>query len=265
MKTLALTLPLLLCAILAMAPDDPANGRKTVRILTYNIHHGEGMDGVFSLDRLAGIINATAPDLVSLQEVDQGTRRSGGVHQLTELGRLTELHATFGRAMEYDGGEYGVGILSRWTPLTVDNHPLPTAPDREPRTMLTAVIDPGPGWPRLALTSTHFDSGREAEQRDAQATALVDGLPVDHHVLRMLAGDFNSRLDTDVVQILKTRWTEVSAADRPTVNVSGRPSFRVDYIFVDQPSRWRVVDTEVIDAPVASDHRPVLSVLELVE
>ena len=65
------------------------------------------------------------------------------------------------------------------------------------------------------------------------------------------------------MQILKSKWTDVSLADRPTLSVSGRLSYRVDYVFVQSPSPWRVIESRVIDAPVASDHRPVLTVLEL--
>src|SRR5438552_3037737 len=93
---------------------NPQAGPHTVRVLTYNIHHGEGLDGHFDLPRLASVIESTEADLVALQEVDQGTRRASGVNELTELARLAHMHSAFGRAMEFDGGGYGVGILSRW-------------------------------------------------------------------------------------------------------------------------------------------------------
>ena len=60
-----------------------------VRVLTYNIHHGEGLDGRIDLPRQAAIMTSAAPDLVALQEVDRGTARAGGVDQLAELARLT--------------------------------------------------------------------------------------------------------------------------------------------------------------------------------
>jgi len=85
-----------------------APGAHTVRVLTYNIHHGEGMDGFFDLPRLARIIEATGADLVALQEVDQGTQRSSGVNELTELARLTRFHPAFGKAMDFQGGGYGM-------------------------------------------------------------------------------------------------------------------------------------------------------------
>src|SRR5258707_15896745 len=88
-----------------------------VRVLTYNIHHGEGTDGEFDLPRLANVIKSVEPDLVALQEVDEATERASGVDELAELGRLTGMHTAFGKAMDFQGGAYGVGVLSRWSIL----------------------------------------------------------------------------------------------------------------------------------------------------
>ena len=46
---------------------------RTLRVLTYNIHHGEGTDGIFDLSRQADIVKSVDADLVALQEVDQHT------------------------------------------------------------------------------------------------------------------------------------------------------------------------------------------------
>ena len=74
-----------------------------LRVMSYNIHHGEGTDGRFDLQRLAQIINDHQPDLVSLQEVDRGTARADGVDQAMELARLTGMDMAYGKAMDYDG------------------------------------------------------------------------------------------------------------------------------------------------------------------
>src|SRR5688572_8882435 len=95
----------------------------TLRVLTYNIHHGEGTDGVFDLARIAEVIKSARADLVALQEVDQGTDRAGGVNQLDELARLTGMHAEFGKAMDYMNGGYGVAVLSRWPLVRAHNRP----------------------------------------------------------------------------------------------------------------------------------------------
>ena len=71
----------------------------TLRILSYNIHHGQGTDGIFDLERLARVISSVEPDLVALQEVDRATTRSGGVDQAAELARLTGMEAAFGKTI----------------------------------------------------------------------------------------------------------------------------------------------------------------------
>src|SRR5688500_5929836 len=93
-------------------PADEAS--QVVRVLTYNIHHGEGTDRQLNLERLADVIKSVNPDLVGLQEVDQKTARSKGVDQAARLAELTGLRAIFGKAMEYQGGGYGLAVLSRW-------------------------------------------------------------------------------------------------------------------------------------------------------
>ena len=106
----------------ASRPRDSAPTVPTIlRVLTYNIHHGEGMDGRFDLPRLAGIMTSADPDLIALQEVDQGTERAGGVDQVAELGRLTGMRPVFGKAMDFQGGAYGVGVLSRKPIRRVEN------------------------------------------------------------------------------------------------------------------------------------------------
>jgi len=233
----------------------------TVRVLTYNIHHGEGTDGEFDLPRLARIIESSAPDLVALQEVDQGTRRSSGVNQLTELARLTHLNGVFGKAMDFQDGGYGVGVLSRWPLYHVDTHPLPDPPDREPRTSLTVAVRINKTGPLLYFTSTHLDSGRDVVNRMAQATELNRVLVRYDAVPAILAGDLNSQLRTDVMQIFDNAWANVAPEDPPPLVPTGRPG-RVDHVLVRPLNHWKVLESTVVDAPIASDHRPVLVVLQ---
>jgi endonuclease/exonuclease/phosphatase family metal-dependent hydrolase len=255
----------LLLPLILVAPGRLFAVPVVVRILTYNIHHGEGTDGQFDLSRLANVIKSVEPDLVALQEVDEGTERASGVHELAELGRLTGMHAAFGKAMDFQGGGYGVGVLSRWPILSTENHSLPGSPDREPRTTLTVGVKVGESGLLLQFTSTHLDQGRELGNRVAQANELNDRLVRGEDRPTVLAGDMNSGAETEVMQILDAQWTNVSPPDPPSISLNGRPQFRVDYVLVRPSGKWRVIESTVVDAPVASDHRPVLVVLEWTE
>lgn len=75
-----------------------------LRVLSYNIHHGEGVDGKFDLERIAKVIQSVNPDLVALQEVDRNTTRASDVDQAQELAELTGMHMAYGKALDYQGG-----------------------------------------------------------------------------------------------------------------------------------------------------------------
>jgi endonuclease/exonuclease/phosphatase family metal-dependent hydrolase len=235
---------------------------RTLRVLTYNIHHGEGTDGIVDLSRLAQIVKSVQPDLVALQEVDQRTERAGGVDQLHALAHLTGMRAQFGKAMDYSGGSYGVAVLSRWPFVETRNDALPAFPDREPRTALTALVRVDKAWPLLQFTSTHLDQGRDEANRLAQA-AHLNALPGPEGAQAILAGDINSRPDSEVMKVLETQWTNATTAD-PSLSPApdGRPRFRGDYVLMRPTRCWRTIESKVLDDRVASDHRPVLAVLE---
>jgi endonuclease/exonuclease/phosphatase family metal-dependent hydrolase len=181
---------------------------------------------------------------------------------MTELARMTGLHPTFGRAMDFQNGQYGVGILSRWPVLSQRSQPLPGMPDREPRIALSVEVRPRPGAPPLTFSSTHLDFGR-GDFRDAQARALNDMLTGDDRKLSILAGDMNSGDDSEVLRILRERWTEVVVRGVTALS-AGRPGYRLDYLLIRPTDQWRITEARLVDAPLASDHIPVLAVLEYV-
>jgi endonuclease/exonuclease/phosphatase family metal-dependent hydrolase len=253
----------ILAAGFQSAPGAAHSPAPAIRILTYNIHHGEGSDGLLDLPRLARVIASAAPDLVALQEVDERTDRSGGVSQVSELGGLTGLRPVFGEAMPFQNGGYGVGILSRWPIRSVHNRPLPRpVPDREPRTALTVTVRPAPGLGDVTFTSTHLDFGR-VNSRDLQAHALNEMLVGNDQALSILAGDLNSGEDSEVVRIVRQQWREIEVPGPTVMSGSGRLIFRLDWLFMRPASRWRVIEARRIEEMTASDHLPVLAVLEL--
>ena len=95
--------------------QESLDSSRIVRVLSFNIYHGETMNGNFDLEQIARVIRQAEPDLVALQEVDLYTGRSGGRDLASELGLMTKMVPLFGRAMPFDGGEYGEGILSRYS------------------------------------------------------------------------------------------------------------------------------------------------------
>src|SRR5947207_417120 len=77
----------------------------TFRVMTYNIHHGEGTDSRIDLERIAALIKKEKVDLVALQEVDRGVLRTGRRDLPAELSKLTGMSYFFENNLSYEGGE----------------------------------------------------------------------------------------------------------------------------------------------------------------
>ena len=232
-----------------------------VRVLTYNIHHGEGTDGKLDLERIASVIRLVEPDLVALQEVDVGTSRSQGVDQAAELGRLTGMQAAFGKAMDYAGGQYGEALLSRYPLTDVKVHELPFTQGCEPRCAVAARVRLGADGPELLIAGTHLEHA-QATLRLCQAGKLAPALVAANALPVILAGDFNAEPDSPPIRVLLPHWTDATAAKPEATWPADVPTAKIDYVFFRPADRWRVVQTQVVDERVASDHRPLLVVLE---
>lgn len=233
---------------------------RIVRVLTFNVYHGETMKGDFDLDLIAKVIKSVNPDLVALQEVDFFTNRVGKIDLATELGYRTGLAPIFGQAMPYDGGGYGEGVLSKYSFLATQNHPLPAQEGKEPRAALEVMVRLKSG-DTIRFVGTHLDHTRDHTDRVNQAKKINEVFS-KNDVPTILAGDLNAKPESEVMNIFYEQWTKSFSEDIPTIP-SSNPKAKIDYILFKPANRWRVLETQVIDEKVASDHCPVLSVLEL--
>jgi endonuclease/exonuclease/phosphatase family metal-dependent hydrolase len=254
-----------LLALSACATVPPA-GRppdQAVRVMTFNIFAGNDLERRSNLSRVAALIDSLDVDVVFLQEVDRGTARSGGVDQAAVIAGSTGLHAVFGRAMDFDGGEYGIAILTRWPVRTWRVVPLDAAPpagvgpSHEPRIVLHAVVAAPAG--DLHLLNTHLHHGAAPAARHAQVLELLayvaEAFPRPTRLV--LGGDLNTRPDSPEVRALalvfRDAWRTCGAGDGPTFR-SDAPTRRIDYVMLAgfECSRAWVPDT------LLSDHRPVI-------
>ena len=232
-----------------------------VRVLTYNIQHGAGTDGTVDLARTAAVIKRLTPDLAALQEVDKATTRSRGVDQAAELGKLTGMHAAFGKAMDFARGQYGEAILSRYPLTEVQVHSLPFTEGCEPRCALAARVRLGEDGPESVFASTHLEHAKAA-LRLCQAQKLNPALAATNALPTILAGDFNDVPDSPAIKVLQPHWTDATAQRPNPTWPSDRPRSKIDYVFFRPASAWRVVEQQVVNEPIASDHCPLLVVLE---
>ena len=229
-----------------------------LRVVTYNIKHGRGNDDVVDLERTAAVLRRLQPDIVGLQEVDDRAKRSGSVPQAEVLGKALGMHHAFGRFMDFQGGAYGMAILSRYPIAATNEVPLPEG--NEPRTALSVRVTLPDGTP-LTIVNVHFDWVRDDRFRFAQAEALarhLDALTTGY----VLLGDFNDVPGSRTLSLFRSRAGEAAkpAANNLTFS-STEPTKEIDYIFFAPAAAWQAGEVTVIDERVASDHRPVLAVL----
>lgn len=234
----------------------PSEDNGSFRIVSYNIHHGEGMDGVLDFGRIGRIISAERPRFAGIQEVDQLTGRVKGADTCALLEKSTGLHATFAKAIDFDGGAYGNAVLSREVPRDVRRIPLPGA---EPRVLLLCEFDDcWFGTMHLAVDSEAARLGSiEAVRR---AVADCGGKPV------FLSGDWNAWPDSPVLKGLKGFLTVLSSESEATFH-GGRASAAegpnrnkcIDYIVLDSAhcGEYAVCGRRVVQERLASDHYPI--------
>jgi len=173
---------------------------------------------------------------------------------------LLGLHHAFGRFMDFQGGAYGLAILSRHPIVRTHSVRLPDG--NEPRVALAVEVQL-PGGRRITIVNVHFDWVDDDRFRFAQAEALtkyLDALTTPY----VLLGDFNDEPASRTLALFKGRALEATKpeGDRFTFS-SVKPEKEIDFIFAAPAAAWRAREVRVITEPLASDHRPVLAVLEL--
>ncbi|MGQ1788232.1 endonuclease/exonuclease/phosphatase family protein [Saccharicrinis sp. GN24d3] len=238
------------------------NDKTIVKVLSFNILHGATMNNDFDLDRLAKVIADADPDLVAMQEVDFKTNRARKYDLVTELGWRTKMVPLFARAMAYDGGEYGEGILSKRTIISSRNVALPYSKGHEPRAAVevTLVLDQGD---TISFVGTHLDH-EEGVDRDNQARKINEVFSKNKYPT-ILAGDLNATPESSTIKILEKVWMPSYGNNPEPTYPSVKPKIKIDYVMFTPIERWKVIETEVIQDKVATDHCVYLVTLQLLD
>ncbi|MHC4406088.1 MAG: endonuclease/exonuclease/phosphatase family protein [Planctomycetota bacterium] len=241
---------------------ESGGGQVRLRVLSYNIHHGEGVDGKLDLPRIADVIRSVNPDLVALQEVDRGTERTNKVDQPAELARLTGMNVVFGGNIRYQGGHYGNAVLSRFTIKRHKNHLLPLFDNGEQRGALEVEVELPNEGRRVLFLATHLDHRAGDRERHASAKAINKLVASSASQPAVLAGDLNDLPESETLREFGALWTRANEQVLPTVPVN-QPTKQIDFILFRPGERWKTIDVRVLDEAVASDHRAIFTVLTL--
>ncbi len=246
------------------------NAIAPVRVLVFNIHAGKDAKGADNLHRVADLVLSTGADIVLLQEVDRFTTRSGKVDQLGTLTSLTGYKGAFGKTLDYQGGDYGIAILSRWNIVGDTLIRLPVVPPQaraggayEPRGALRVSIA-APGG-AIHVVNTHLDASRaDSFRRQELPQVLSAGAAMKKPgALVLVGGDLNAEPPSEVIGMVKAGgwidlWTKCGTGNSLTYP-QDKPVKRIDYLLSGPMVTCR--KASVIDSD-ASDHRPVLFELE---
>lgn len=235
---------------------------RLLSVLSFNILHGATTRGDFDLDVIANVIKNADPDFVAMQEVDFKTKRAKNLDLTTEIGWRTRMASIFGKAMSFDGGEYGEGILSRYSFIRTRNVALPYTSGNEPRTALEILVEL-PSGDTIAIVGTHLDHLKDEKDRIAQAARIVEVFSKNQYPT-ILAGDLNATPGSTPIKMLEKNWTASDDSNNPLPTYpSDNPKIKIDYVMFYPRHRWRAHKTEVIQDTIASDHCAYLVTLEL--
>jgi endonuclease/exonuclease/phosphatase family metal-dependent hydrolase len=236
-------------AYIACSPINKSIEKKhsTVKLLSYNVRNCRGMDDITDYKRIANIINRVSPDIVALQELDSATQRSNGIVALNELSSRTNMYKTYGATIAYQGGKYGIGILTKVKPIKWKVIALPGREER--RGLLIVELKD------FTICCTHLSLN--ADDRAASVDIINEALKGISKPI-FLAGDFNSVPRSEVVKNFENKWSMLNNPELPTIP-SNNPQRCIDYIFAAKftGNTFQTKQTIVEHEPLASDHLPV--------
>ena len=221
----------------------------TLRIMSYNIRNGRGMDDVADFRRTAAVINKVCPDVVAVQEIDSVTGRSGGKDVLREIAGLTLMHHMYAPAIDYDGGKYGIGMLSKEKPLGYRYLPLPGR--EEARALLVVEFE------KYIYCCTHLSL---TEEDRMLSLPVIRQVAASANKPFFIAGDMNAHPGSEFIRQLQNDFVILTDTKKPTFPAD-RPDETIDYIavYAKDTTAFTRISSRVWDEPAASDHRPIIT------
>lgn len=250
MKTLITYILLFLSSSLLLAQNQKYKQEEnTRRIITYNIKNATGLDNKTDYKRIADIIESVDPEIVSLQELDSITNRSKGKNILKEIADITRMHYTYAPAISFQGGKYGIGLLSKRRPISSYHIPLPGK--EEARVLLVVEFED------YFIFNTHLSL---QEEDRISSINIINKQAESKSKPVILTGDLNCEPNSEEIKTLSQKWKIINNPKVPTFPAD-KPSVTIDYIagYTANGEVYSVLQKHVLNEPVASDHRPLFA------
>lgn len=233
----------------------PLQAQNTLKLMTYNIKNANGMDNVCDFQRVANVINNASPDVVAIQEVDSMTSRSGQKYVLGEIADRTQMHAYFAPAINFDGGKYGIGLLTKQVPIRLQTIPLPGR--EEERALILVEFED------YIYCCTHMSL---TEEDRMESLKMVKSFTAPYKKPLFLAGDMNAEPESGFIKELQKDFQILSNPEQHTYPAP-EPKETIDYIATlkSNANGFALISARVLNEPMASDHRPILVELRMTE
>lgn len=256
MKRLVSFISILFASVALLSATEKGD---TLKLMSYNLRFGE----LASMEQFARYISTEQPDIVALQECDWATNRTRAPHQngvrfVNELAYHTGMFGVYGKSINYAGGYYGIGLLSKYPILRFERVLLPNDGKTEQRSILVADIEL-PGGKVITFVNTHLEV-KTAKMRIEQVQFIKEYLKDCPNQL-FLAGDMNAIPDTKEMEMLREEWKDLT--NRVFTYHSARPEIKIDYIYTKPAENVELLSTEVKEDVKLSDHFPVISTIVL--
>lgn len=259
---------LVLIQILAFIVLPQSDGSKIIRVMTYNIHHGEGIDSVIDISRIAQIILDEKIDIVCLQEVDKKVERTNRIDIPKLLAEQTGMNYSFRKNINYQGGEYGNCTLSKFTIVSDTNIHFTMLREGEQRGLLQTVIA-FEGF-RIVVMNTHLDYRSDDSERILSAEKIIEEAKNYSDMPIIICGDFNDIPESRTHLKMLEKFSDVAKLldNNDFTYPTEKPDKRIDYIFINDieghKKRTKIVPQKIFtQESIASDHLPVIAELEL--
>jgi endonuclease/exonuclease/phosphatase family metal-dependent hydrolase len=251
----------------------PAGRLLDLRVATYNIAAGVGMDRRFDVGRQIETLRALDADVIGLQEVDvHWSARSQWRDLATEIADGLGMNVFFGPIYDFDPladgqprRQFGIAILSRYPILYAENHWITRLSTQVPN----PVPEPAPGFPEVVvnvsgahvhLYSTHLDYRGDPTVRKLQVADMLRIMSEDQGQRQILIGDLNARPNAPELaplwQYLTDAWAAAKGTEPGFTYPTNAPDRRIDYITV---TPRVAVQSARVPYTVASDHLPVVA------
>lgn len=259
-KALALFGIVLLFGCATNKNSAPFSSSGHLKVLCYNIHHANppSKPGVIDIDAIVKVVKNSNADIVALQEVDRFTKRSGK-DEAKIIAEKLGMNYHFFKAIDHDGGEYGLAILSRYKLKDAKLIPLPQINVAEKRILshvTLAVLGK-----EFIFANTHLDASRTHENRNVQMQHILKYFE-NYTLPIILCGDFNSVAGSEAINALDQQFKRTCVDDCPGTVPQDKPRRTIDFIAVKNLS-WPLLSYQVIEETYASDHRPITATFKI--